>query len=182
MTAMLAVERINPGDDVKYDSRSLADFFRVGYGNRYLGDEPFIRDYVMLAGKAIALCAAEPDGNEVLGVSLVRAERVTAAVTTLEQGHYERRRDIMAHLLVATQLIEPSVWITIAVNAVGMISAAEKAGMTPISDLDDVRARIDTFGELDTHELAETNSGIAVRKVGSAHGTGYEQVAWGWAA
>ncbi|MCA9346064.1 hypothetical protein KC960_01080 [Candidatus Saccharibacteria bacterium] len=71
-------------------------------------------------------------------------------------------------------------WITINAELYKMHSAARLACMVIARDLTDICSRLEVFGELESHSITDSPTGIIVARQGSSHGPSYVQHAWTW--
>jgi len=65
--------------------------FRESYGNRYLGDEIFLNDYIYRADKIVKL----GDVDNLRAVALIRNSRITAVATVNNRELFGRRYQLM---------------------------------------------------------------------------------------
>jgi hypothetical protein len=165
-----------PSVRAEFCEAQILDFFSVGYGESHLGQDYFLDAYIYRADRIVVLGGS----MAIKAAGLIRKGRITAAATHPDCERYGSRRDRMRDLLVSTHALEPNGWLTIKEQAKGMRTAAFNAGMLTLEDEADVHEKLLRFGENESHTVTKTKLGLAVTRIGSAHGSDYIQHAWGW--
>lgn len=156
----------------------LLDVFRDSYGEKYLGDEYFLNNYILQARAALV-----DDSSELLsGATLIgKSARITAIATRSNRHIYGSRFQGLVSLIEASQPIDDDVWIGIGMDAHPAVkAAAEQAGMQQAINEEYVTARLKRTERLSDFSIRKANNGFEVSLKGSKHGPTYWNEVWGW--
>ena len=158
----------------------LLNVFEDGYGERYLGDEYFLNNYILQARAAVV----NDTSDLIRGAALIgKSARITAIATRNDRTIYGSRFQNLVTLIEASQPIDNDVWIGIGHDAhPAVAAAAEQAGMQQCQSEEEVIARLKRTERLSNFSIRRAVDGFEVSLEGSRHGPAHWTAVWGWQA
>lgn len=156
---------------------ALLSFFELGYGENFVGTDRFKADYIDLSDTVVVL----GNPNNISAAALLRASRVTAMSTHPDQSTYGPRFVNLLGLIEEIAEKDADAWTTINASNAAMVGLAKVARLRKIDDIKELELRLKKFGELDSHTITVTDTGLTLAKNNSlSHPSTYVQHAWAW--